>query len=160
MRGLIVAISPERVIGLGGKIPWHYKGDLRRFKRVTMASAIIMGRLTWESIGKRPLPGRRNIVITSREDASIDGANRFADVPSALASCGSGAVWFIGGARIYEEAMLHVDVHDVTWVPDRIEHPDAVRFPAIDPAAWETGPELVHEDEPSLRRQVFTRRAS
>ena len=157
MRGLIAAVSPEGVIGLDGKIPWHYKGDLRRFKRITMGSTIIMGRLTWESIGKKALPGRRNIVITSRSDSSIDC---YPDLISALASTtGPGDVWFIGGARVYKDAMRFVEVLDITRVPDCINDPNAVRFPAIDPAVWYEGPLLVHADEPALRRQIFTRRS-
>ncbi len=65
MRGMIFAMSPERVIGLDGKIPWRHPGDLRRFKQVTLGSTIIMGRATFDDNG-RPLPGRRNIVVTSR----------------------------------------------------------------------------------------------
>jgi dihydrofolate reductase len=157
MKGIIVAVSPEGVIGLGGKIPWHYKGDLRRFKRLTTGGAVIMGRRTWESIGK-PLPGRRNLVVT-RERLAVDGIEAFRDIATAVAaSAGTAEVWFIGGARIYEEAMALADFLDVTYVPDRIDHPEAVRFPAIDPAVWEPGPEVIHEDEPVLRRRVFTRR--
>ena len=77
-RGIIAAVSPESVIGLDGKIPWHYSADLKRFKRVTMASTLIMGRLTFESMGSRPLPGRRNIVITK---ASLDNVECFATIP-------------------------------------------------------------------------------
>jgi dihydrofolate reductase len=158
MRGIIVAVSPGGVIGLHGKIPWHYKGDLRRFKRVTLGATVIMGRLTWESIG-RPLAQRRNMVVTSRA-LDVPGVERFADLPAALAAAAaaSGDVWVIGGARIYEEAMQHVDVLDVTYVPDRIDDPAAVRLPAIDPAVWEAGADVQHEDEPALRRRVWTRR--
>jgi dihydrofolate reductase len=155
MKGIIVAVSPEGVIGVGNKIPWSYKGDLRRFKRITMDSSIVMGRRTWESIG-RVLPGRRNVVITSGS-LDVPGVETYADLASAIASC-SGNVWFIGGARIYEEAMRHADLLDVTYVPDQIADPDAVRFPAIDPSVWKPGPQIAHEDEPVLRRRVFTRR--
>ena len=72
MRAAIVAISPERVIGIDGELPWHYSADLRRFKRLTMGTTVIMGRRTWESIGSRPLPGRHNIVITKNPLPDID----------------------------------------------------------------------------------------
>ena len=65
MRGMIYAVSPEGVIGVGNRIPWRYQGDFRRFKRVTMGKTLIMGRKTFESIG-HPLAGRRNIVVSSR----------------------------------------------------------------------------------------------
>jgi dihydrofolate reductase len=155
MRGIIVAVSPEGVIGLGGKIPWHYRGDLRRFKRVTTGSTVIMGRKTWESIGK-PLPDRRNVVV-ARAPVAAPGVETFASLREALARV-DGPVWFIGGARVYEEAMSVADVIDVTYVPDHVTDPAAVRFPPIDPAAWEAGPLAVHEDEPALNRRLFTRR--
>ncbi len=70
--GIIAAVSPEGVIGVGNDLPWHYSADLKRFKRLTMGNTIVMGRLTWESLPKKPLPGRRNIVITSRELAPVE----------------------------------------------------------------------------------------
>jgi dihydrofolate reductase len=154
MIGIIAAVSPEGVIGLDGQIPWRHKGDMRRFKRVTTGGTVIMGRRTWESMKSRPLVDRRNIVITSQ---AVPGVEHFPDVRSALAKC-SGDVWFIGGARIYEEAMKHADLIDLTYVPESIKAPGAVRFPPIDEAQWEAGPEVIHEDEPALRRRVFTRR--
>lgn len=152
--GMIVAVSPDGVIGVDGRIPWHYSADLKRFKRLTIDTTIIMGRRTYESIG-RPLPKRRNVVVT-RSD--IEGVECFRDVKSALESC-SGPVWFIGGARIYQEAMQHCDLIDVTYVPDRIETAGAVRFPEIDEAVWEPGPRTPHPDDPNLEHRVYRRRA-
>lgn len=152
-RSIIVAMSPERVIGLHGTIPWHYRGDMLRFKRLTTGATIVMGRLTWESLPKKPLPNRRNIVITR---AKIDGVDCFSSVADALATT-SGDVWFIGGARIYEEAMKHADVLDVTYVPDPVDHPEAVKFPEIDESLWRAGPRIAHEDEPALERQELVR---
>src|SRR5262249_12367899 len=148
-RGIIVAVSPERVIGLRGKIPWHYPGDLKRFKEVTMGATIVMGRRTFESIG-RPLPGRRNVVVTSHPIAAVEC---FPTLSAPLAA-GDGPLWFIGGARIYEEAMAYADLIDVTFVPDRIDDPEAVRFPVIDESCWTPGPLVDHEYEPRLRRRI------
>jgi dihydrofolate reductase len=157
MRGMIYAVSPEGVIGVEGRIPWRYQGDFRRFKRVTMGKTLIMGRKTFESIG-HPLAGRRNIVVTSRPLA-VDGVECVTSVEEALARAGDEIdVWFIGGARIYAEAMQHVDVIDVTYVPDHVRTVDAVRAPRID-GTWEGGRMLQHEDEPLLKRRTFTRRA-
>jgi dihydrofolate reductase len=153
-RGIMVAMSPEGVIGLGGKIPWHYRGDLRRVKRLTLGTTLIMGRVTWESLGGRPLPGRRNLVVTSR---AIPDAECFPDLASALAAS-QGSVWFFGGARIYREAMPFADFIDVVYVPDHIVDSNAVHFPSIDPTVWEQGPLVDHEDEPTLKRRVYTRR--
>jgi dihydrofolate reductase len=152
---MIAAVSPEGVIGLGGGIPWRHPGDMRRFKRVTEASTVIMGRLTWESMQGKALPRRRNVVITR---TPIEGVECFRDIPSALAAS-TPPVWFIGGARIYQEAMAHCDLIDLTYVPDHVTDPRAVRFPAIDERIWEPGPLIPHEDEPGLTRRVYTRRA-
>src|SRR4051812_12608948 len=120
LRAMMVAVSPEGIIGVGEKIPWHYRGDLKRLKRLTMGATVIMGRVTWESLGGKPLPGRRNVVISGR---ALDGVESFRDIPSALATA-EGPVWFLGGARIYAEAMQHCDLIDVTYVPDHVEHAD------------------------------------
>jgi dihydrofolate reductase len=152
----MAAVSPEGAIGLGGKIPWHYRGDMRRVKRLTMGTTLIMGRITWESLGGKPLPGRRNLVV-SRTLSDAPGAERFPDLASALAAS-EGAVWFFGGAGIYREAMPLADFLDIVYVPDRVDHPEAVRFPPIDEALWEAGPLVDHEDEPTLTRRVYTRK--
>jgi len=154
--GVMAAVSPEGAIGLGGKIPWHYRGDMRRVKRLTMGTTLIMGRITWESLGGRPLPGRRNLVV-SRTIGELAGAERFSDLASALAVC-EGPVWFFGGAGIYREAMPLADFLDIVYVPDHVEHPEAVIFPPIDQTFWEPGPLVDHEDEPALKRRVYTRK--
>jgi dihydrofolate reductase len=156
MRGMILAVSPEGVIGAGGTIPWRYPGDLKRFKRLTIGSTIVMGRVTFESIGKA-LPGRRNVVVT-RRPIEAPGVESVGTLEEALALAGDGDVWFIGGARIYEGAMAHVDVIDVTYVPDRIDALDAVLAPPIDERIFEALPIVAHEDEPALTRRTFRRR--
>ena len=157
MRGMIYAVSPEGVIGVGLKIPWRHPGDQRRFKRVTMGSTVIMGRRTFDSTGK-PLPGRRNIVVTS-SPLDVPGVDAVRSVDEALARVPEGGdVWFIGGARIYQEALAYVDVIDVTYVPDRVDAPDAVRAPSIDEVLFEPSPLVPHEDEPALTRRTYRRR--
>ncbi len=154
MKGIIAAVSPEWVIGVDGDIPWHYSSDMKRFKKLTMGATLIMGRLTWESLPSKPLPGRRNIVITSR---SLDGVDCFPTIEAALATC-EGDVWFIGGARIFEEAMRYADVIDLTHVPDRVNAPGVVRFPEIDETVWEAGPLVAHDVDDRLKRQVYRHR--
>ncbi len=156
-RAIMAAISPEGVIGVGGKIPWHYRGDMRRVKRLTMGTTLIMGRVTWESLGGKPLPGRQNFVVTRAELTMPPGAARFPNLESAIGAA-EGPIWFFGGARIYREAMPLSDFIDLVLVPDHVEHPEAVRFPPIDPLSWEQGPLLDHEDEPLLKRRIYTRR--
>jgi dihydrofolate reductase len=155
---MIVAVSPDGVIGRGYDIPWKHPGDQRRFKRVTLGGALIMGRTTYESVG-RPLPGRRNLVVTSGPPIATAGVETYRDIASALAAVPDDVpVWFVGGARIYEEAMRYADFIDVTYVPDKVPVEGAVIFPRIDEALFEAGPILEHEDEPGLTRRVFTRR--
>lgn len=134
LRGAIVAMTRDRVIGKGGKLPWHYPADLRRFKQRTMGCAVIMGRVTWESLGNKPLPGRRNIVISR---AGVAGVECYDSIATALKACGNQDAWFIGGAQIYQTAMGYVDLLDVTFVPDVVEG-DVVRFPEIDGNLWRT----------------------
>ncbi|HEY1693343.1 MAG TPA: dihydrofolate reductase [Polyangiaceae bacterium] len=156
MRGSIWAQSPERVIGLGGAIPWDHPGDQRRFKRVTLGTTIVMGRATFDSVGK-PLPKRRNIVVTSRP-LVMETVETARSVREAVERAGEAPLWFIGGARIYEEAMAYVDVLDVTYVPDHVLAAGAVHAPLIDEAIFEAGPLLEHEDEPGLTRREYRRR--
>jgi dihydrofolate reductase len=156
MRGMIWAESPEGIIGAGGTIPWRHSGDLRRFKRLTLGATVIMGRTTFESMG-RPLPGRRNVVVTSR-GLEVPGVETAGSLDEAMALAGHGDVWFIGGARIYAEAMAHVDLIDVTYVPDHVQGTDVVRAPPIDESAFEASPLVAHEDEPGLMRRTYRRR--
>jgi dihydrofolate reductase len=156
MRGMIFAVSPDGVIGQAGTIPWRHPGDMRRFKRVTMGTTVIMGRKTYESMG-RALPGRRNIVVSS-SPIDAPGIEHATSIAAALALSGSADVWFIGGARIYAEAMPYVEVIDVTYVPDVVDGPDVVRAPPIDEAAFAPGPLVPHEDEAGLTRREYRRR--
>jgi 2-iminobutanoate/2-iminopropanoate deaminase len=154
IRGIIAAVSPEGVIGVGGGMPWHYSEDLKRFKRLTLGSTVIMGRLTWESLAKKPLAGRRNIVITGRK---LEGVECFSSLEAALATC-EGDVWFIGGTRIFEEAMKHADLIDLAYVPDSVSADGAVYFPPIPESDWQAGPLETHPDDPRLKHRVFKRR--
>lgn len=98
---LIVAMGTGRVIGNQGKIPWHLPADLAHFKKTTLGQPIVMGRKTWDSIG-RPLPGRRNIVL-SRSQMEAEGAECFSTVEEVLGSCSceEGEIFVIGGGEIY-----------------------------------------------------------
>ena len=153
MRGILVAVSPEGIIGKDNTIPWHYSADLKRFKRLTTDNTIIMGRKTWESLPIKPLPNRRNIVITR---SSIKDIECFQCIDDALQTC-EGDVWFIGGAGIYQEAMQKADIIDMTLVPDSVSGEDCIYFPTID-KSWIEGDTNVLEDDPKLRHKIYTRR--
>jgi dihydrofolate reductase len=102
MISIIVAASTNNVIGVGGELPWKISDDLKRFKALTMGKPIVMGRLTWESIG-RPLPGRQNIVITRQSDFSANGCDVVASPAAALTVAGDAEeIMIIGGSQIYD----------------------------------------------------------
>ena len=153
MKGILVAVSPEGIIGKDNTIPWHYSADLKRFKRLTTGNTIIMGRKTWESLPKKPLPNRRNIVITR---SSIENIECFNSIDDALQTC-EGDVWFIGGAGIYQEAMQKADIIDMTLVPDNVTGEKCVYFPEID-KSWKEGETKTLDEEPKLKHKTYTRR--
>ena len=153
MKGILVAVSPEGIIGKNNTIPWHYSADLKRFKRLTIGNTIIMGRKTWESLPIKPLPERRNIVI-SRSD--IENTECFKTIDKALETC-EGDIWFIGGAGIYEEAMSKVDIIDMTLVPDNVTGEECIYFPKIG-NNWKESDITILEDDTRLRHKTYSRR--
>lgn len=143
MISIIVAASTNNVIGAEGELPWKISDDLRRFKALTMGKPIVMGRLTWESIG-RPLPGRQNIVITRQPDFSADGCDVVASPAAALDVAGDAEeVMIIGGSQIYELFLPKAGRLHITRVRAEIEG-DAF-FPSIDEADWELVESESHE---------------
>lgn len=135
MISIIVAASTNNVIGVQGELPWKISDDLKRFKELTMGKPIVMGRLTWESIG-RPLPGRQNIVITRQPDFSAEGCDVVASPVAALDVAGDAEeVMIIGGGQIYDLFLPKAGRLHVTRVHTEIEG-DAF-FPAIDANSWE-----------------------
>jgi dihydrofolate reductase len=131
---LIVARSRNGVIGRDGALPWRLPEDLAFFKRTTMGHPIVMGRRTWESIG-RPLPGRRNIVVSRRADYTAAGAEVAPSLDEALRLCaGSAELFVIGGAQLYAEALARADRLIVTEIDADFD--GDTRWPAPDPAQW------------------------
>ncbi|MGZ5052521.1 MAG: dihydrofolate reductase [Methylobacter sp.] len=138
---LIVAMASNRAIGLGGQMPWHLSADLKKFKQITMGSPILMGRKTYESIG-RPLPGRTNIVISRNPSYSQPGCQVFNDLDKALASCADAEQAFIiGGADLYQSTLPIADTIYLTQIHS--EFPGDTFFPEIDETQW---PEVARED--------------
>jgi len=133
---LIVARASNGVIGAGGKIPWHLSADLRRFKAITTGHPILMGRKTWESIG-RPLPGRTNIIITRDDRYQANGAivtHSLEAAVRAAAEAGAPEAFVIGGGDIYRAALPHCEVAHITEVDLDVEG-DAT-FPDLVLAEW------------------------
>ncbi|WP_439594060.1 dihydrofolate reductase [Microbacterium sp.] len=114
--GLVWAEGRGGVIGADGGMPWHVPEDLAHFKAVTIGSPVVMGRRTWESFPDRfrPLPGRRNIVVTRNAEWSADGAESAASLDEALALAGDDRVWVIGGGALFREAIARADLLEVT----------------------------------------------
>ena len=109
-------MATNRVIGLNNKMPWHLPADLQHFKSVTMNHPIIMGRKTYESIG-RPLPGRRNLVISRQPELEIEGVEIYQSINEALISCnGLTDVMIIGGSSIYEQMLEYADRLYLTYI--------------------------------------------
>ena len=131
---LIAALADNRVIGRGGGLPWHLPDDLRRFKSLTMGRPMLMGRRTFDSIG-RALPGRRNLVLTRHPDTLPAGVEAVASLSAALAMCADAVeLCVIGGAELYRLALPLATRLELTQVHATIE--GAVLFPEFDPAQW------------------------
>lgn len=127
MINIIAAVSRNNVIGVNNTIPWKIKEDMQMFKKLTTNNTIIMGRKTFESIGK-PLPNRKNIVISSNK---INDVITYPSLKEALDNCKNEKVFLIGGSRIYEEGMNYVDKLYITLVNKSIN--GDTYFPFIDP---------------------------
>lgn len=146
-----VAMAENGVIGRAGAMPWTLSTDLKRFKAQTMGKPVVMGRKTFESIG-RPLPGRLNIVVTRNRDWGASGVEAVGSLDDALtlarvrARCvpAADAICIIGGGEIYRQAIGRADRLHVTRVLADIE--GDTRFPPIDPAVWHA---VASEDHPA-----------
>ena len=141
---LVVAVDANNGIGLDNQLPWHLPEDLAHFKRVTLGKPVIMGRKTFDSIG-RALPGRRNIVVTRNAGWSHEGVESAASLEAALALLDGEAASIIGGAEIFEQALQVADAMIVTHIGRAF---DCDRFfPPIDPAMWRESARETHRAE-------------
>jgi dihydrofolate reductase len=131
---LVVAVADNGTIGRDGALPWHLPDDLRRFKTITMGAPVVMGRRTYESIG-RPLPGRHNIVVSRNPAWHAEGVTAVRDLPAALAAAGDAPqVMIIGGAALYAEALPLAQRIYLTRVHAAVD--GDVRFPPLQPRDW------------------------
>ena len=157
---LIVAVARNGVIGRGGTLPWRLPADLQHFKRVTMGSAVIMGRKTWESIG-RPLPGRRNLVITRQSGYRAEGAEVFGSLDAALMATRGEPAFVIGGAELYAQALPHAGRLYVTRIEAEIA--GDTLFPEVEERDWTMVEEIVRPADAQngyeMRFQTLERRA-
>jgi len=146
----VVAVSRNGVIGRDGGLPWRISADLQRFKQITMGKPVIMGRKTWESLPKRPLPGRTNIVITRQGDYHARGARVAADVDAAVKIASEERpkeIAVIGGGEIFRMLLplagrIYLSEVDLDVEGDTF-------FPKLDPARWREVSREAYEKGPS-----------
>jgi len=146
---LVAAVAANRVIGANGKLPWHLPEDLKHFKTLTLGHPVVMGRKTWESLGKA-LPGRENIVVTRAPGYEAPGASVASSLDAALALCaGEPTVFVIGGGELYAEALSVADGLLLTEI--QRDYAGNARFPAYDRAAWRETQRTPHTGADGLR---------
>jgi dihydrofolate reductase len=132
---MVAALTREHVIGRDGKLPWHLPEDMAHFRRVTRGHAVIMGRRSWDEVGK-PLPKRRNIVVSRDRSLRLEGAEVVPSVAEAIALAREtdDEPCILGGAKIYAEALPLATRMILTWVHEPYE--GDTRFPDFDPNDW------------------------
>ncbi len=150
MVAIVVAHSANRVIGRDGDLPWHLPTDLKRFRELTSGSAVVMGRKTYESLpdAYRPLPNRRNIVLSADPRYEAEGAEVAPSLEVALEAC-DGECFVIGGGATYEQALAHTDLVYATEVEAAVE--GDTLFPPLAQDEWR----CVERGEP-LRENGYT----
>lgn len=135
MISLIAAIGKNNELGKGNELLWHMPADMKHFKETTSGHSVIMGRKTYESIG-RALPNRQNIVVTRNKDFSVEGVEIVNSIPEAIElTKDKSEVFIIGGAEIYSQAMPHVNKLYITHI-DAIDLQADTFFPEIDKNSW------------------------
>jgi dihydrofolate reductase len=146
---LLAALASNGVIGAEGGLPWHLPEDLKRFKALTLGHPVIMGRRTWESIGKA-LPGRRNIVVTRQLGFVAAGAEVAASLEASFALCeGAPLAFVIGGAELYAAALPVADALELTEIGAAFD--GDTTFPAFDRNAWREVRREAHQHADGLR---------
>jgi dihydrofolate reductase len=136
MISIIAAVSEDWGIGMDNELLWHISEDLKRFKKLTYGQSVIMGKKTWESLPKKPLPGRKNIVLTDDPNESIEFSITAYSIEDALNKCGKDEEIFImGGGSVYRQFMPLADRLYITHVHKKA--PADTFFPEIDPSIWE-----------------------
>lgn len=135
MISIIVAVSDDWGIGKDNELLWNISEDLKRFKRLTMGNTIIMGKKTWESLPKRPLPGRKNVVLTDDPKECVDCSVTAYSIEDALSKCDKNEeIFIIGGGSVYRQFMPLADRLYITHVHKKA--PADIYFPVIDMNIW------------------------
>lgn len=143
---LIAAVAHNRVIGRGNDLVWRSPEDMARFKAATLGKTVIMGRKTWESLPPkfRPLPGRRNVVVTRQADYVAPGAEVADSLPAAIALAREGEAFVMGGGELYAQALPLADCLLLTEVA--IDPEGDTYFPVVSPTEWREVERTAHVD--------------
>ena len=155
---LVAAVAANGVIGADGDLPWHLPEDFAHFKSLTMGHPMIMGRATFDSIG-RALPGRTTIVVTRNPDWTAEGVEVAANLEAALERAREldEDIFIVGGAQIYEQA-LAADLVDLLCITRVAASPEGdVRFPAVDWERWSPVVRIPHGGDPSFEIVTYSR---
>jgi dihydrofolate reductase len=151
---LIVAIAKNRVIGVNNTLPWHLPEDLKRFRALTTGHHIIMGRKTYDSLG-RLLPGRTTVIVTRNHDYKVEGAIVVHSLESAIAACGEdNEAFLIGGAELYKDGLKLANKLYITEIDAEYEG-DAF-FPEFDMSEWKVAEREIHQTQSSLKFNYIT----
>lgn len=158
---LVVAYASNRCIGRGGQLPWRLSGDMKRFRELTVGHAVLMGRKTFQSLPDRfrPLPGRRNLVLSRSGELAGGGADAPAgaevlpDLGSALQACG-GDCFVIGGADVYEQALPFAERIYATEIDEEVQ--GDTFFPELERGAWRAGQRSERMEEGGLSYRFVT----
>ncbi|AZC25450.1 Dihydrofolate reductase [Pseudomonas sessilinigenes] len=161
---LIAALAENRVIGIDNSMPWHLPGDFKYFKATTLGKPIIMGRKTWDSLG-RPLPGRLNIVVSRQTDLALEGAEVYPSLEAAVARAeqwaleqGASELMLIGGAQLYTQGLEQADRLYLTRVA--LSPQGDAWFPEFDEQRWKLVSDLPNPaegDKPAYSFEVWER---
>ncbi len=161
---LIAALAENRVIGIDNSMPWHLPGDFKYFKATTLGKPIIMGRKTWDSLG-RPLPGRLNIVVSRQTDLALEGAEVYPSLEAAMVRAeqwaleqGASELMLIGGAQLYTQGLEQADRLYLTRVA--LSPEGDAWFPEFDEQRWKLvsdQPNPAQGDKPAYSFEVWER---
>ena len=157
MLAIIVAYSQNRVIGRDGRIPWKIKGEQIRFRELTLGQAVVMGRRTYEEIG-RPLPGRMNFVVSSTQNFDGENCRTVASLAEAIELAGERDLFVSGGARLYEEALPLADKLYITEIHREVE--GDTFFPPFDETLYEKSCEDTTSGDMPYTYVTYTRKAA
>ena len=151
---IVAALSENHVIGKEGDLPWHLPADLAHFKRVTTGGCVVMGRRTFESLGGRPLPKRRNLVLTRRAGWSHEGVEVVHSLDEAIERAGESDLYILGGEEVYRQALPRCERMHLTLVHATVE--GDTFFPEWDPDEWRLVEARRHEaDERNALAMTF-----